>query len=188
MTNREEFLNKISGNDDNISIEEYMPIMKMILSPEELYIVCKMNKIRVEENEEYSHHFTELENLNDQSRHYKLKQLSIIEGRAINKLKKCYEINNSFVINKDELINYYTTELNTIDEDIKTVNSIKMGEEKELKLYQFPFSVIKFHDDNMSLSYYRKPYYLKHLTFCRMYYENKINKLNNKEKVLKNKK
>ena len=32
MTNREEFLNKISGNDDNISIEEYMPIMKMILS------------------------------------------------------------------------------------------------------------------------------------------------------------
>ena len=63
-----------------------------------------------------------------------------------------------------------------------------MGEEKELKLYQFPFSVIKFHDDNMSLSYYRKPYYLKHLTFCRMYYENKINKLNNKEKVLKNKK
>ena len=98
MTNREEFLNKISGNDDNISIEEYMPIMKMILSPEELYIVCKMNKIRVEENEDYSHHFTELENLNDQSRHYKLKQLSIIEGRAINKLKKCYEINNSFVI------------------------------------------------------------------------------------------
>ena len=188
MTNKEVFFNKISSNNDSITIEEYMPIMKMILSPEELYIVCKMNKIKIDENQDYSHHFTELNNLSDQSKHYKLKQLTIIEGRAINKLKKCYEINNSFVITKEELINYYNSELDTIDEDIKTVNNIKMGEEKELKLYQFPFSVIKFHDDNVTLSYYRKPYYLKHLAFCKMFYEREINKLNDNEKKLVNKK
>ena len=140
MINNNLFMSKITDNKDAISIEEYIPIMKMILSEEEFYIVCKMNNIRIEENESYSHHFKELSELNGQAKKYKLKQLSIIEGRAINKLKIGYKINNSFIITKDELKAYYNKEIDTINNDIDTVENLRMGEIKNLSIYKFPFS------------------------------------------------
>ena len=161
---------KISNSEDIISINDYLPIIRMILTEKEIYILFKMNNIKQEKNIEFERDFDLLNSLEGRARFYQLKKLSLIEERSINKLREIYNINKSFIISKEDIINYYKKQITLIENNL---NEIKK-EEKVVSPYEYYFSVYHFssNESDQMLE--------KNLNSKKKYFINKITSINTK--------
>ena len=161
---------RISNSDDIISINDYLPIVRMVLNEKEIYILFKMNNIKQEKNIEFEKEFDLLNSLEGRARFYQLKKLSVIEERSINKLREIYNINKNFIISKEEIIEYYKKQITLIE---KNLNEIKKEEKVETP-YEYNFSVYHFssNESDQMLE--------KNLNSKKKYFINKITSINTK--------